>query len=250
MEQDQLRELFRMQKALNERIGVHTDTMTEEQKTEWVLNYCRAMGQEMAELTDSVPWKWWAKYQKFDEQNARVEVGFSDTCRACEDDVLFGIVRRFLAFQGQSHVVVMIAQGHAEHLFCLFLLDDKSIQISFDVLGAVVELHQIVDGTLLCFRFRWGSLCGAAGGCPEPGETEPRKILLHEVRKLFLEFLRAWDVFFLIFVPHYPFTMTYQWGNATPEAFGSLMWIFFDRMNRMHRMFLRQETLNAVRVDD
>jgi dimeric dUTPase (all-alpha-NTP-PPase superfamily) len=32
------------------------------------------MQQEMAELTDSVPWKWWAKYQKFDEQNARVEV--------------------------------------------------------------------------------------------------------------------------------------------------------------------------------
>ena len=32
------------------------------------------MTQEMAELVDSVPWKWWAKYQKFDEQNARVEV--------------------------------------------------------------------------------------------------------------------------------------------------------------------------------
>ena len=71
---DQLRELFRMQKALNERIGVHTDGMSEEEKTKWVLNYCRAMGQEIAELTDSVPWKWWAKYQKFDEQNARVEV--------------------------------------------------------------------------------------------------------------------------------------------------------------------------------
>ena len=26
------------------------------------------------ELIDSVPWKWWAKYQKFDEQNAKVEV--------------------------------------------------------------------------------------------------------------------------------------------------------------------------------
>jgi dimeric dUTPase (all-alpha-NTP-PPase superfamily) len=75
MEQpDQLRELFRMQKALNERIGVKTDAMSEEEKTKWVLNYCRAMSQEMAELTDSVPWKWWAKYQKFDEQNARVEV--------------------------------------------------------------------------------------------------------------------------------------------------------------------------------
>ena len=74
MEQDQLRELFRMQKALNERIGVQTESMSEEQKTEWVLNYCRAMNQELAELTDSVPWKWWAKYQEFDEQNARVEV--------------------------------------------------------------------------------------------------------------------------------------------------------------------------------
>ena len=71
---DQLRELFRMQKSLNERIGVHTEDMTDEQKTEWTLNYCRAMSQELAELTDSVPWKWWAKYQKLDEQNARVEV--------------------------------------------------------------------------------------------------------------------------------------------------------------------------------
>jgi len=75
MEQpDQLRELFRMQKSLNQRIGVNTDSTTEEEKTKWVLNYCRAMSQEMAELTDSVPWKWWAKYQKFDEQNAKVEV--------------------------------------------------------------------------------------------------------------------------------------------------------------------------------
>ncbi len=71
---DQLREMFRMQRALNERIGVHTESMDEAQKTQWVLNYCRAMTQEIAELTDSVPWKWWAKYQKLDEQNARVEV--------------------------------------------------------------------------------------------------------------------------------------------------------------------------------
>ncbi|MGD0537924.1 MAG: dUTPase [Verrucomicrobiota bacterium] len=73
-EPDQLRELFRMQRALNERIGVHTEGMSEADQAKWVLNYCRAMSQEIAELTDSVPWKWWAKYQKFDEQNARVEV--------------------------------------------------------------------------------------------------------------------------------------------------------------------------------
>ena len=71
---DQLSELFRMQKSLNERIGVRTDGMSEADQIQWILNYCRAMTQEIAELTDSVPWKWWAKYQKFDAQNARVEV--------------------------------------------------------------------------------------------------------------------------------------------------------------------------------
>ena len=71
---DKLEELFRMQQSLNARIGVHTEAMSEEEQTKWLLNYTRAMNQEMAELIDSVPWKWWAKYQKFDAQNARVEV--------------------------------------------------------------------------------------------------------------------------------------------------------------------------------
>ena len=57
MDKDQLRALFDMQKALNQRIGVETESMDEAQKTQWVLNYARAMGQEVAELTDSVPWK-------------------------------------------------------------------------------------------------------------------------------------------------------------------------------------------------
>jgi dimeric dUTPase (all-alpha-NTP-PPase superfamily) len=71
---DKLDEIFRLQQALNLRIGVDMASMTGEQRQQWVLNYCRAMSQEVAELTDSVPWKWWAKYQKFDKQNARVEV--------------------------------------------------------------------------------------------------------------------------------------------------------------------------------
>jgi len=71
---DLLTELFRLQKQLNERIGVHVDRMTEPQRREWLPNYCRAMQQEVAELTDSVPGKWWAKYQAFDVQTARVEV--------------------------------------------------------------------------------------------------------------------------------------------------------------------------------
>jgi dimeric dUTPase (all-alpha-NTP-PPase superfamily) len=71
---DKFEEIFRLQAVLNKRIGVDLDNLPEAEKAKWVLNYTRAMSQEMAELIDSVPWKWWAKYQKFDEQNARVEV--------------------------------------------------------------------------------------------------------------------------------------------------------------------------------
>jgi dimeric dUTPase (all-alpha-NTP-PPase superfamily) len=71
---DRLDEIFRLQHELNRRIGVDTAGMTDEQRQQWMLNYCRAMSQEIAELTDCVPWKWWAKYQKFDKQNARVEI--------------------------------------------------------------------------------------------------------------------------------------------------------------------------------
>jgi dimeric dUTPase (all-alpha-NTP-PPase superfamily) len=71
---DKLDEIFRMQDALNRRIGVALPPAGDEEKAKWILNYTRAMQQELAELVDSVPWKWWARYQKFDEQNARVEV--------------------------------------------------------------------------------------------------------------------------------------------------------------------------------
>lgn len=71
---DLLHALFESQAALNRRIGVDTTALPEERQPEWILNYCRAMSQEIAELTDSVPWKWWAKYQQYDRQNARVEI--------------------------------------------------------------------------------------------------------------------------------------------------------------------------------
>lgn len=71
---DRLEEIFEKQADLNRRIGVDLDQLDEQEKAKWILNYSRALSQELAELVDSVPWKWWAKYQEFDEQNARVEV--------------------------------------------------------------------------------------------------------------------------------------------------------------------------------
>jgi putative phosphoesterase len=71
---DKLETMFYLQKLLNRRIGVDTDRLADAQRQQWMLNYCRAMDQELAELVDCAPWKWWASYQKFDKQNARVEI--------------------------------------------------------------------------------------------------------------------------------------------------------------------------------
>ena len=122
---DQLRELFRMQKALNERIGVHTDRMTCEEKTKWILNYCRAMTQEIAELTDSVPWKWWARYQQFDQQNARVEVvdlfhfliSLAQVLGMSADDVFQAYLKKNeVNFQRQDSGYAAKDEGDSKHI--------------------------------------------------------------------------------------------------------------------------------------
>ena len=71
---DKLENIFDLQEQLNLRIGVDMAKMNDEERAKWILNYIRAMQQELAELTDSVPWKWWASYQEFDKQNAKVEI--------------------------------------------------------------------------------------------------------------------------------------------------------------------------------
>ena len=71
---DKLDKIFEMQDKLDRRIGINLDNLGDDEKIKWILNYSRALQQEVSELIDSVPWKWWAKYQKFDRQNAMVEV--------------------------------------------------------------------------------------------------------------------------------------------------------------------------------
>ena len=71
---DQLEDIFERQRELNARIGIKPGEMGQAEQIKWVLSYARAIQQELAELVDSVPWKWWASYQTFDRQNAKVEV--------------------------------------------------------------------------------------------------------------------------------------------------------------------------------
>lgn len=71
---DMLQDIFACQKALNRRIGVDTDALDTPNRAHWLLQYSRALSQEVAEMIDSVPWKWWAKYQTLDLENVRVEI--------------------------------------------------------------------------------------------------------------------------------------------------------------------------------
>jgi dimeric dUTPase (all-alpha-NTP-PPase superfamily) len=71
---DRLEKMFELQEQLNERCGVSVHDLPEAEKIEWLLKYARALQQEVAELVDSVPWKWWKKQQHFDEKNAKMEV--------------------------------------------------------------------------------------------------------------------------------------------------------------------------------
>lgn len=72
---DKLDKIFEMQKALNERIlGPNFEKAYEEETAKWVLNYCRALQQEVSELVDCVPWKWWAHYQHLDKEHAKEEL--------------------------------------------------------------------------------------------------------------------------------------------------------------------------------
>jgi dimeric dUTPase (all-alpha-NTP-PPase superfamily) len=72
---DKLEEMFAMQRSLNARIlGSQADQLMQSNKTEWLLKYSRALQQEVSELIDCVPWKWWAHYQKEDVEHAKVEL--------------------------------------------------------------------------------------------------------------------------------------------------------------------------------
>lgn len=122
---DKLEEIFQMQSALNSRIGVNLPPPTDEEKAKWILNYTRAMQQETAELIDSVPWKWWAKYQKFDEQNAKVEVvdlfhflvSLAQTLGMTADDVYQAYLKKNLVnHQRQESGYVKKDEADSKHI--------------------------------------------------------------------------------------------------------------------------------------
>ena len=71
---DKLEALFFLQKLLNRRVSVETERMTDAERQQWILNFCRVMIREVVELTDCVPWQWWVSYQRYNKQTARSKI--------------------------------------------------------------------------------------------------------------------------------------------------------------------------------
>lgn len=71
---DALKELFLMQEKFSSSVGVPIGAeLTDQQKSFWINQHCNALSNEVEELRDSIPWKWWKKSEP-DFQNAKVEV--------------------------------------------------------------------------------------------------------------------------------------------------------------------------------
>ena len=129
---------------------------TEEEKTKWILNYTRALQQETAELIDSVPWKWWAKYQKFDEQNAKVEVvdlfhfliSLAQTLGMTADDVYQAYLKKNAVNHARQESGYAAAEDGARRLIDRFIartrLFNRHLADRLDALGLAVA--EVRDG--------------------------------------------------------------------------------------------------------
>ena len=71
---DKLDQIFNLQKELNARAGVDVGRMTMRQRQDWMLRFALATYQELAELTETLPYRWWHKRKSFNRSAARSEV--------------------------------------------------------------------------------------------------------------------------------------------------------------------------------
>lgn len=71
---DKLEQIFELQKRLNARAGVDLHRMGIKQREDWMLKFVLATYQELAELTETLPYRWWKQRKAFDQSAARNEV--------------------------------------------------------------------------------------------------------------------------------------------------------------------------------
>ena len=111
------------------------------------------------------------------------EEGLADAGGADEDDVLLGVIGRFLAVEREADMVIMVAEGDAQDFLGLVLLDDEPVEVVLNVARLVFELEVLGPG-LRRGALRHGGIRGL-GGRLRPGAL---KMLAHEVGELPLKF--------------------------------------------------------------
>jgi hypothetical protein len=70
-----LEKIFRSQAMLNNKLcpTLQEELQCEYGQVKWILNYKLAMDQKIAEMGDSLPWKWWKKQElEGNEDNRRI----------------------------------------------------------------------------------------------------------------------------------------------------------------------------------
>ncbi len=159
--------------------------------------------------------------------------GLPDAGGAEEDDVLLGVVRRFLAFQGQAHMVVVVAEGDAEDLLGLVLLDDEAVEVILNLARFIFELELVGLGRwFLARRVRRRPPAPAAGALPALLEMLPHQFgelplkLFRRRRSIENWFVHSTHVTLLATIAHFcnktkPVTETFQ--PRDPERFAAAL---------------------------
>jgi dimeric dUTPase (all-alpha-NTP-PPase superfamily) len=71
---DRLEQIFKLQAKLNRLAGVDVSMLTSAERKEWMMRFVLAMHQELAELTETLPYKWWRKRRRRNAHDARQEI--------------------------------------------------------------------------------------------------------------------------------------------------------------------------------
>lgn len=71
---DKLDQVFALQTKLNRLAGVDVAAMTTSQREDWMIRFVLAMHQELAELTETLPYKWWGKRRYAKAHDSKREI--------------------------------------------------------------------------------------------------------------------------------------------------------------------------------
>src|SRR5438874_12771352 len=71
---DKLEQIFKLQAKLNRLAGVDVSLMAPAERKDWMIRFVLAMHQELAELTETLPYKWWRRGRHGNTHDTKQEI--------------------------------------------------------------------------------------------------------------------------------------------------------------------------------